>query len=147
VVLGPLLWARLHLLAFAALSGLYLLAAALVLLVRDGPRPTATVGALFDPRRYAALLADRRLLLFTPAWIAVNAILGVWVTAQTAFVLSADLYVPRQRFVGSLHGQPALLSAILGGYVLWLALGVLAWAAVVGRLPKLPVLLVTISAR
>jgi len=38
-----------------------------------------------------------------PAWIAVNAILGVWVQAQIVFVLAGSTTIAGQRFVGSLH--------------------------------------------
>jgi len=132
-VLGPVLWQRLHLLAFVVLAALYLGASAVVSRVRAAPRGKRASGA---PRRLLSILARRRLALFIPAWIAVNAIVGVWVTAQIAFVLTARLHVPDQRFVGSLHGRPGALSAILGGYVLWFSLCVV----VLGRLP---VLLVT----
>jgi len=139
-VLGPVLWQRLHLLAFVVLAALYLGASAVVSRVRAAPRGKRASGA---PRRLLSILARRRLALFIPAWIAVNAIVGVWVTAQIAFVLTARLHVPDQRFVGSLHGRPGALSAILGGYVLWFSLCVVVWAVVLGRLPRLPVLLVT----
>ncbi len=141
-VLGPILWQRLHLLAFAALAALYLGASAVVARVREAPRG-GRIGGAIDRRRSLSILAQRRLALFIPAWIAVNAIVGVWITAQIVFVLTARLHVPGQRFVGSLHGRPGALSAILGGYVLWFSLCVAVWAVALGRLPRLPVLLVT----
>lgn len=142
-VLGPVLWQRLHLLAFGVLASLYLVASAVVSRVREGPRAERH-GATVGLRRSVAILAQRRLALFIPAWIAVNAIVGVWITAQIAFVLTARLHIPGQRFVGSLHGRPGQLSAILGGYVLWFSLCVVVWAVALGRLPRLPTLLVTI---
>jgi len=142
-VLGPVLWQRLHLLAFVVLAALYLSASAIVSRVREGPRGKRASGAV-DPRRLLSILARRRFALFIPAWIAVNAIVGVWVTAQIAFVLTARLHVPDQRFVGSLHGRPGQLSAVLGGYVLWFSLCVVVWAVALGRLPRLPTLLVTV---
>ena len=127
-VLGPLLWSALHLFAFVALSFLYLIGAAFVLFgVHDAPsmfRPRSP----FDLRRYLELLSDRRLTLFVPAWIAVNAILGVWVQAQIVFVLAGSTTVPGQRFVGSLHNHQQELSLILFAYVLWFSFCVVAWA-------------------
>jgi MFS family permease len=143
-VLGPLLWSALHLFAFVALSIIYLIGAAFVLFgVRDAPsmfRPRSP----FDLRRYLELLSDRRLTLFVPAWITVNAILGVWVQAQVVFVLAGSTTVPGQRFVGSLHNSEQELSLILFAYVLWFSICVVAWAFLLGRLPKLPTLLVTL---
>jgi len=142
-VLGPILWQRLHLLAFAVLAALYLGASAVVSRVRESSCGRKTDGAA-NLRRSLSILTQRRLALFIPAWIAVNAIVGVWVTAQIAFVLTVRLHVPDQRFVGSLHGRPGALSAILGGYVLWFSLCVVVWAVALGRLPRLPTLLVTV---
>ena len=141
--LGPLLWKELRVSAFFVLALLYLAATLLVLPIREGGQ-RAPRRQPRELRRAVALLADRRLLLFTPAWIAINAILGVWVTAQIEFVLSARLHVAGQRFVGSLHGDEVHLSLLLGGYVLWFALCVSVWATFVGRLARLPTLLVTI---
>jgi MFS family permease len=76
--------------------------------------------------------------------MAANAILGIWVTSQITFVLAGHLHVPAQHFVGSLYQQEPLLSAYLGGYVLLFSGAVVAWAFVLGHLPKLPVLLLTL---
>jgi len=84
------------------------------------------------------------LVLFSPTWIAVNAILGVWISAQIEFVLAGNLHVGGQQFVGSLHGRSGILSAILGGYVLWFAVCVVIWALIMGRLPRLSTLLMTV---
>jgi len=142
-VFGPLLWERFHFVAFVVLAALYLLAALLVLRIREKPRCRSSEVA-FSFRRYAHILSYRPLILFMPTWIAVNAILGVWVSAQIEFVLAAHLHVGGQQFVGSLHGRAGTLSAILGGYVLWFAVCVVIWALTVGRLPRLPALLVTV---
>jgi MFS family permease len=145
--IGPLLWVQLGLAAFLVLSLLYAVAAGVVLLVREPEPVRRDHGRMgpFDWRRSAAILRHRELALFIPAWIAVNAILGVWITSQIAFVLAGNLHAPGQRFVGSLSHHEAQLSAILGGYVVWFSLCVVAWAFVLGRLPRLPTLFVTIS--
>lgn len=91
------------------------------------------------------MLSDRRLVLFLPAWVVVNAILGTWVAAQITFLLTSERRVPGQRFVGALAGHEGRLSLILGGYVLLFGLCVVGWAFLVGRLPTKPVLLVTLG--
>lgn len=141
--LGPLLWEKFHLVAFVVLAGLYAIAALLVLGIREKPRSRST-NIAFSLRRYAHMLSYRPLALFIPTWIAVNAILGVWVNAQIEFVLTAHLHVPGQQFVGSLHGRSGTLSAILGAYVLWFAVCVVVWAVVLSRFPRLPTLIVTV---
>ncbi len=144
-VLGPLLWSALHLFAFAALSMIYLVGAAFVLFgVRDDPNAPHRRSRLFELRRYLRPLSDRRLTLFVPAWIAANAILGVWVQAQIAFVLAGSATVEGQRFVGSLHNHEKELSLILFAYVLWFSVCVVGWALLLGRLPRVPTLLVTL---
>jgi MFS family permease len=147
--IGPLLWAHLGPAAFLVLSLVYAVAAGVVLLVREptGAAHTNSGNAgmgLFDWRRSAAVLQNRDLALFIPAWVAVNAILGVWITAQIAFILTGNLHAPGQRFVGSLSHHEAQLSAILGGYVVWFSLCVVAWAFLLGRLSRLPTLFVTV---
>jgi len=143
-VLGPLLWARFRLNAFILLAGVYVVAAVLVLGVHERPR-RQTVGAVFSVRRSLQTLPYRPLALFILPWIAVNAILGVWISAQIEFVLAARLHVPGQQFVGSLHGRATTLSKILGAYVLWFAMCVVIWAFMLGRSRRLPTLLITVS--
>ncbi|WP_347755654.1 MFS transporter [Agrococcus sp. ProA11] len=142
--LGPILYAITGLGAFAVLAGIYLLAALLVLLfVRDGPSVARShsVGL----RAQIAVFGNRRLLAFLPAWIAVNAILGTWVTAQITYVLAGDRQIEGQLFTGSLAGQDGWLSAILGGYVLFFSACVAAWVFIAGRVPTKATLLVTIG--
>ena len=64
--------------------------------------------------------------------------------AQIVFVLAGSTTVPGQRFVGSLHNSEQELSLILFAYVLWFSICVVAWAFLLGRLPKLPTLVVTL---
>lgn len=146
-VLGPALWAGLGIVSFAVLAGLYLIAATITaIFVRepDRRRDRAVSGASFR-RRAVSILGDRRLVAFVPAWIAVNAVLGTWVTAQITFVLAGDQRVPGQRFVGSLAGRESMLSLVLGGYVLVFSLCVVAWVFLAGRFPVQPTLFVTIA--
>jgi MFS family permease len=142
--LGPLLWERLHVGAFLVLSLLYAIATFLVLRVHDA----ASTGRGFAPRdlrRALGILAHRHLRFFAIGWIGAAAILGVWITAQIEFLLTAHIHAHGQRFVGSLHGRAGLLSAYLGAFVVWFTLCVLIWSLVLGRLPKPPVLVITVS--
>jgi MFS family permease len=141
-----LLYAGLGLWAFVALAGIYVLAAALVFaFVRPSAAPTP------EQRRASATVLDRirvlaqpRLLAFLPAWIAVNAILGTWVTSQITFVLAGDRRAPDQLFPGAFAGNEAGLSGVLGLYVLVFSLCIVAWSFFIGRLPTVPTLFVTV---
>ncbi|MFJ4037235.1 MFS transporter [Microbacterium sp. NPDC090007] len=144
-VAGPLLYGALGLWTFAALAAVYVVAALLVLALL---RPTTV--SRTPPSR--ASLGDRlrvivqpRLLAFLPAWIAVNAILGTWVTSQITFVLAGDVRADGQLFPGAFRGDEAGLSLVLGVYVLFFSLCIVAWAFFIGRLPTIPVLFVTVS--
>lgn len=144
-VAGPLLYGALGLWTFAVLAGVYVVASALVLaFLRPGSasRPPRTRSSLGDRLR---VLAQPRLLAFLPAWIAVNAILGTWVTSQITFVLAGDVRVDGQSFPGAFRGDEAGLSIVLGVYVLFFSLCIVAWAFFIGRLPTIPVLFVTVA--
>jgi MFS family permease len=145
-VLGPLLYGIAGLWAFALLAVLYAAAAVLIVIfVRGKPDMQRSAAARRSIRDRLAVLANRRLLAFLPAWVAINAILGTWVTAQISFVLAGGRQVPGQRFTGALAGQETWLSAILGGYVLIFSICIVAWAFLAGRLPTLPTLMVTVG--
>lgn len=144
-VIGPLLYALAGLWSFALLAVLYVAAAgALALFVRRDTDPTAASGRVRSRVHLRALTAPR-VLAFLPAWIAVNAVLGVWITAQITFVLAGPRHMAGQRFPGALAGHETWLSAILGGYVLVFALCTVAWAFLAGRLRTVPAMAVTVS--
>jgi MFS family permease len=140
---GPLLWSAAGLWAFPTIAGAYLAAAALVAVFVRGGVAAGRRGAqpvVSAARRWTVVFTDRRLARFLPAWVAANAILGTWVTAQVSFVLAGDRRVAGQRFVGAFYHHEPRLSALLGGYVLVFAACTVAWGFLVGRLPVRPVL-------
>ncbi|TQK18108.1 putative MFS family arabinose efflux permease [Microbacterium sp. SLBN-154] len=144
-VIGPLLYGAWGLWSFVALAAVYVVASLLVLLF---VRPDAAGG----PSRLQAGVRERiriigqpRLLAFLPAWIAVNAILGTWVTSQITFVLAGDRTADGQLLPGAFAGNEVGLSAVLGVYVLVFSLCIVAWAFFIGRLPTVPTLFVTVA--
>ena len=142
-VAGPLLYAALGLWSFVALALVYVVASILVLaFVRPQPPTAAAFHASVRDR--LRVLAQPRLLAFLPAWIAVNAILGTWVTSQITFVLAGDRRAPGQLFPGAFADNEGGLSAVLGIYVLVFSLCIVGWAFFIGRLPTVPVLFVTV---
>ena len=139
-VAGPLLWAAAGLWSFPLLAALYLGAAGMVAGFVPRTRRLRTATAVRQRRRWTVVFTDRRLVLFLPAWIAANAILGTWVAAQIAFVLAGDRRVAGQRFVGAFYQRETDLAVLLGAYVLVFTACVLAWGFLLGRLPVRPVL-------
>lgn len=144
-VIGPLLYAIAGLWAFALLGVLYLVAALVIVRFVRQSAPADGRPAPRPLRRRAAVVREPRLLAFLPAWIAVNAILGTWVTAQLTFVLVGDRQVAGQRFPGVFAGHASRLSATLGAYVLIFSACIVVWAFLIGRFPTLPTMLVTVS--
>lgn len=143
VVAGPLLYGALGLWTFAVLAAVYVVASLLVLAFlrpATASTPPLAHGSRGDRLR---VLVQPRLLAFLPAWIAVNAILGTWVTSQITFVLAGDVRADDQLFPGMFRGDEAGLSIVLGVYVLFFSLCIVAWAFFIGRLPTVPVLFVT----
>ncbi|NUR27893.1 MAG: MFS transporter [Catenulispora sp.] len=143
-VAGPLLYRFAGLWAFTLLAFLYAAAGLLIFVFVREPTP-ATRPIARGVRDRVKVFGDGQLLAFLPAWIAVNAILGTWVTAQIAFVLAGRRTIPGQRFVGALAGKETWMSAVLGGYVLIFSLCIVAWSFLAGRLPTLPAMLVTVA--
>lgn len=144
-VAGPLLYGALGLWTFAALAAVYVVAALLVLTFLRPATASRTPPSRASLPDRLRVLVQPRLLAFLPAWIAVNAILGTWVTSQITFVLAGDVRVDGQLFPGAFRGDEAGLSFVLGVYVLFFSLCIVAWAFFIGRLPTVPVLFVTVS--
>src|SRR5947209_3387011 len=96
--------------------------------------------------RYWRILRTPRLFLFIPAWICINALVGIWLSSQIIFILSGPIHDPHQLLMGSLHGPGGghRLSFILGGYVLFFALCLLFWAFFLNRISRLRLMLTSI---
>jgi MFS family permease len=121
-VAAGLLWAAAGRGAFLAIAAAYLLALAGLLRLRELPprRPRSRGGA----RLPAAALR------FLPAWVAVNAVVGLWIT-QAPYVLTGPR-VEGQRLAGALDA--AGVSLVFTGVGLALGGGILAWGRAVARL-------------
>jgi MFS family permease len=96
--------------------------------------------------RYWRILRTPRLFLFIPAWICINALVGVWFSSQVAFILSGPVHHPHQLLMGSLSGPGGgrRLSFVLGGYVLFFGLSLLFWAFFLNRVSRLRLMLTSV---
>lgn len=138
-LIGGTLWDALHTYGFALVATLYLVAAALFWWGAAAVAPPARTTPL-DGLRHA--LHDPLLRRLAPAWLAVNAIVGLWLT-HVGFQLSGPA-VAGQELAGGFSASEVGL--ILLGYGSALALGILAWSIVLAALPRVHVLRVALAA-
>lgn len=146
-VVGGLAWDRFRQQAYILLAALYFVVAICMFLspvvnqVVD--RGTFTMVA----KRYWSIIRTPRLFIFTPAWICISALVGVWFGSQLTFILSNPVHNPHQVLMGSTSGPGSghHISLILGGYVLYFALCLLFWAFFLNRVPRLRLMLTSIA--
>jgi MFS family permease len=147
VVLGGFAWDHFGPYAFLLLAVNYLIVAACMFLVPAVQQviERGRLQALF--RRYLRLVRQPRLFIFIPAWISINALVGVWLSSQLTFVLSEPRHAPNQLLVGSLSaaGGGGRLSLILGIYALFFGLCLLFWAFFLNHAPRLLLMLSSIT--
>lgn len=145
-VLGGIGWDHLERLSFVLFAFIYLIIALCMTLI---PIVNQVIdrGTLYVmAARYWRILRTPRLFLFIPAWICINALVGVWLSSQITFILSGPVHNPHQLLMGSLHGPGGgrRLSLILGGYVLFFGLSLLFWAFFLNRVSRLRLMLTSV---
>jgi MFS family permease len=128
-VIGSLAWESLGRAGFGVAAVLYV--ASLVLFLRVGGgrvpaaefvRPSLVRPSLVEALR--TLLGSRPLLAFMPAWLAVNMVVGLWLT-HAIFQMTAGRQMAGQFLVGAFDGNT--IAVILTGYTLAFGLGIAAW--------------------
>jgi MFS family permease len=147
VVLGGFAWDRFGRFAFGLLALGYLVVAICMYLVPK-VRQLIDHGRLRDMvSRYRRILQKPRLFIFIPAWISINALVGIWLSSQLTFILSSTGHKPHQLLMGvfSATGGGGRLSLVLGGYVLFFGLCLLFWAFFLNRAPRLLLMLSSIT--
>ena len=157
-VVGSLLWGRFERVAFVLVGGVYLASAALFWRVRDADcgngawgSASAGHGSTSSPTRLArrpglpsaggGLLQSARrvarhgpMLRFMPVWLAVNAIVGLWLT-HAIFQMTEGHHQPGQYLVGAFGSN--MLAAILGAYTTTFGIGILIWGSLMDRFGEL----------
>lgn len=146
VVWGGLVWDHFNRFAFVFLGALYLLVSLFMALA---PAVNQIVGhgrLRIVAARYWRLIRTPRLFLFIPAWICINALVGIWLSSQLTFMFSMHVHNPHQQLMGFASGPGGgrLLSLVLGGYVLFFGLSLLFWAFFLGHVPRLHLMLTSI---
>jgi MFS family permease len=146
VICGGLAWDRLGRYAFTLFASFYLLAAVCMLFAPKVSQiiEHGNVRALLV--RYWRIVRTPRLFIFIPAWICVNALVGVWFGPQLTFILAKAGYNSQQHLMGSLSGPGGghRLSLVLGAFVLFFGLCLLFWAFFLGHVPRLRLMLISL---
>ncbi len=145
-VLGGFAWDRLERGAFAVFALIYLIVSLCMALTPIVNQVIERGPLRILAGRYWRILRTPRLFLFIPAWVCINALVGIWLSSQIIFILSGPIHNPYQLLMGSLHGPGGgrRLSFILGGYVLFFALCLLFWAFFLNRVSRLRLMLTSI---
>jgi MFS family permease len=128
-LVGGLLWSGFGITAFFILAALYLGVAALFWWGAQLPGELKTERP-FDALRHALL--NPTLLRLTPAWLALNAIIGLWLS-NVIFQLSRAP-VEGQILVGRFQSQQ--VGIIMLVYSIIFALGILVWTFLMGRVTR-----------
>lgn len=121
---GGIAWDKLHVNAFFAIFGIYALTFVIFLFVKgdiddvpgvpeDGAGAHVAATHSINLATYRLLLKDRGVAGFLPAWVAVNAVLGLWGTHLSFQLVGAR--IGRQLLSGGLTAtQAGLVSAGIG---------------------------------
>lgn len=93
------------------------------------------------------VLREPRVARFLPAWCAVNAVAGLWITLGLLVLTyadpAADARFPNQLLYGGF--SPRTASLIVGGFGLLLLLAMGAWTQIVPRLPRTSTMLIAMA--
>ncbi|HEX7434238.1 MAG TPA: MFS transporter [Anaerolineaceae bacterium] len=100
------------------------------------------VSPLETIKHYWAIASSPRVANFAPAWIAINAVLGIWINL-TARILTDKTSYPNQLLVGRFDSLQA--GNILAGYAIFFVLGILIWSVFFTHLKKTTVMLIGVG--
>ncbi len=147
VVLGGFAWDHFGRYAYGLLAVGYLVVAVCMFLIPKVEQVIVHSKLKATIRRYWQVLRTPRLFIFIPAWISISALIGIWLSTQLTYVLSSTTHEPNQSLMGifSAHGGGGRLSLVLGAYVLFFGLCLLFWAFFLNRVPRLLLMLSSIT--
>jgi len=141
-VLGSQLWRVFHRSAFTAVAGVYLLCSALLYFGSVGSRSHSAREALAGLRRALGEPSLRRL---APAWVCVNAIVGLWLGPTVTFLMTGKSH-HGQFIAGVFADRPERVGWLLLGYALVFGVGVTIWSVVWPRVQVKSVLRISLIA-
>jgi MFS family permease len=139
-VVGGILFDRLGQHCFWVIAAIYALAALVFGLVRGHRR--ATTQPHLNARRFVAALGQRKVLIFAPAWIAINAVLGVWMT-HAPYQLTGKAPLPDQFLTGGFSGTQ--VGMVFGGFAVAFVAGIWVWGLLFARFRRTTIMLVSLA--
>jgi MFS family permease len=124
--------------AFAMNALVYLLSLIVLFIgfnrVKELPRSSApSIVPMVTIKRYWAIVRSPRVAGFAPAWIAINAVLGIWINLSPR-ILTDPRGMPHQILVG--HFDSFTAGNIWALYALFFILGILIWSVFFPSLTK-----------
>nr|WP_290670321.1 MFS transporter [Ardenticatena sp.] len=125
---GGVLWDRLGIAAFLVIAALYALST-LVFWFGVPPLPKDKAPETSIMRKLR-LMTQPAVLRLAPAWLAVNAIIGLWFSHAT-YQMGGDIRFEGQSLMGGFSGTT--IGTIFFGYLLTFALGIYVWGHVLAR--------------
>ncbi|MFN8481946.1 MAG: MFS transporter [Anaerolineae bacterium] len=138
-VVGGVLWDHFGRASFAFDALIY--GVSLAIFVWGVEAVRATASHTHKPMRdYLRLFQDRHVLSFVPAWLAVNAILGVWINLLPYLMSGAKN--PDQNLMGGFSGSA--IGAMMALLVLVFAGGILLWGLAFKRIGRVHMMLIAV---
>ena len=108
--------------------------------VREKKAPAGEVASASSTlKRYWKIVSSPQVAGFAPAWIAINAVLGIWINL-TARILTDKTKHFNQLLVGHFNSQQ--VGNILAGYAAFFILGILMWTFFFPHLKKTTAMLI-----
>lgn len=141
-LLGGELWRFARREAFTLLAGLYLLCGALLYFGAAESRSHEMQAAVAG---FWRALRDPSVRRLAPAWVCVNAIVGLWLGPTITFLMTGEPH-SGQFMAGIFADQPERMGWLLLGYALVFGTGVSLWSVVLPRIPLKPVLRISLVA-
>ncbi len=141
-LVGGALWKSLNTKAFAAVAGAYLLCALLLAIGAVGSKKHGADQALPG---LGKALREPSLRRLAPAWLCMNAIVGLWLGPTLTFLLT--LKERRGQFLtGIFADHPDRIGWVLLGYSMVFATGVTVWSFVMSRFTRWRILQIALIA-
>ena len=101
-----------------------------------------TISPLETLRHYWAIASSPRVANFAPAWIAINAVLGIWINL-TARILTDKTNFPGQLLVGRFNSLQA--GNVIAGYAICFVFGIIIWSVFFTHVKKTTAMLIGVG--
>lgn len=140
VAIGGPLWQWAHTTGFFIVAGIYAVSLLLFMLIRENKQERRQVPA--SVKRHLEILSNPRVLRFAPAWLAINAIIGIWFS-HGAFQFSGRHTGTNQFLAGGFSGGS--ISLFFAGFGLSFLIGTLVWGQFYSRMTRPSMMLIALS--